>query len=531
MNAELRRLLRWLRRAQPPAGPLLRALLSAVIATATNVGLLVGALALLVESANRPGLRAVAGVLIVIELLAFLRSPLRFAERLSSHRLGFAAVARWRRWLVTNVGRWAFARWRTYASGDLLERSLRDTDELQDLWLRFVIPCAGAVTTAALGDLVIGLLPPHGRWWSYALFLALVQLAGLLGLFANVAPLIRADRQLRTMRGAYQATLVELSAVAPELLLLGRGAFVDQRCQSSVRALHQAERDLERRRRLTSALPIVVTLGAVALLGADHPRTSPTWMVVVALLAIATFEMLAAVRLALDTAVAVNAAAERLEQLEEPPSTATQPWPVDTTILATHVTIVEGAAAILTDGSLTLSPGQRVAITGRSGSGKSTLLRTLGALDTPESGGLLIGDVAVDDIDEDQLRQHLVYVPSEPGLTRGYAFDVVRLGRTSVRDVRRDLAALGINAERETRWEELSRGERERVALVRATVTSPVIYLLDEPTGGLGADETRVALAFLADTGASVLVATHDPLVLAWCHDVLELREGQLQPL
>ena len=88
-----------------------------------------------------------------------------------------------------------------------------------------------------------------------------------------------------------------------------------------------------------------------------------------------------------------------------------------------------------------------------------------------------------------------------------------------------------INAERETRWEELSRGERERVALVRATVTSPVIYLLDEPTGGLGADETRVALAFLADTGASVLVATHDPLVLAWCHDVLELREGQLQPL
>jgi len=57
MNEDIRRLLRWLRRAQPPAGPLLRALVGGLIATATNVGLLVGAVALLVDSATRPGLR------------------------------------------------------------------------------------------------------------------------------------------------------------------------------------------------------------------------------------------------------------------------------------------------------------------------------------------------------------------------------------------------------------------------------------------------------------------------------------------
>ena len=79
---------------------LARALVAGFVATATNVALLVGAVALLVESATRPGLRAVAVVLIVIELFAFLRSPLRFSERLAAHRLGYAAVTRWRRWLV-----------------------------------------------------------------------------------------------------------------------------------------------------------------------------------------------------------------------------------------------------------------------------------------------------------------------------------------------------------------------------------------------------------------------------------------------
>ena len=59
------------------------------MASIVNVALLVGAVALLVESATRPGLRTVLGALIVIELFAFLRSPLRFVERLSAHRLGF----------------------------------------------------------------------------------------------------------------------------------------------------------------------------------------------------------------------------------------------------------------------------------------------------------------------------------------------------------------------------------------------------------------------------------------------------------
>jgi putative ABC transport system ATP-binding protein len=134
------------------------------------------------------------------------------------------------------------------------------------------------------------------------------------------------------------------------------------------------------------------------------------------------------------------------------------------------------------------------------------------------------------EIREDELRRHLTHVPSEPGLTRGFALDVLRLGRGSARDVSDDLKAVGITIDATSRWDELSRGERQRVAIVRALVTSPNILVLDEPTSGLGAHETRAVLDLLASTGASVVVATHDDQVMAWCHRVLQLADGAVRP-
>ncbi len=531
MSPDVTRLLRWLRRAQPPRGALLRAMVSGVVASLTNVGLFVGAIALLVVSAARPGLRAVAGVLIVIELLAFLRSPIRFNERLSAHRLGFQAVTRWRRWLVNSIGRWDFSKWRSYASGDLLERSLRDTDELQDLWLRCVIPICSTLATVVLGDLVIGLLPPHTGWWTYAGLLALLQLLGLAGLFANVGPLVRADRELRQARGWYRATLVELSAVAPELTLLEGGAFLEERSRESRDSLRDAERTLRRQRRASQGVALLVTAVGLGTLVARHPVSSPTWTVVVALIALSSYDSLAAVRGALDTAVAVTAAAERLEDLESPARAGDQPWPGDSTMRAENLTLREGDRVILANASFEVAPGRRVAITGPSGSGKSTLLRALSALEPPEGGSLSVGGVQLASIDEGALRRHLAYLASEPGLARGFALDVVRLGRASSRDTLSDLATLGLPATSSTKWDDLSRGERQRVAVARAMVPNPSICLLDEPTSGLGRAETETVLALLASEGATVIVATHDPRVMAWCDEVLELREQSLRVL
>jgi ABC-type lipoprotein export system ATPase subunit len=105
----------------------------------------------------------------------------------------------------------------------------------------------------------------------------------------------------------------------------------------------------------------------------------------------------------------------------------------------------------------------------------------------------------------------------------------VGLGRTTTRDAHDDLAALGLVTDSTTRWEALSRGERARVAVTRAMVTSPRVYLFDEPTSGLGNDETAAVLSLLDSTGATFIFATHDPQVMAWCDEVHELVDGALQ--
>jgi ABC-type transport system involved in cytochrome bd biosynthesis fused ATPase/permease subunit len=268
-----------------------------------------------------------------------------------------------------------------------------------------------------------------------------------------------------------------------------------------------------------------LALGALVV----RPPSAALWFVVAALLALATFESLSVVRDAFDTAVRVSAAAERLEELDAVTSAGHLRWPGDATLRLDHVRIVEDDETLVADATLDVAPGRRVALVGASGVGKSTLLRALAALDDVASGALTFGGVSLADLDEEELRRYVAYVASEPGLTRGYAIDVVNLGRTSSRSVHDDLGALGLITDTATRWEELSRGERARVALARAMVTNPSWYLLDEPTSGLGTAETTSVLSLLASTGATVIVATHDPQVMAWCDQVIELTNGELR--
>lgn len=526
MRRDLERLARWLRRARPPRAQLARALVAGLVATLTNVALLVGAVALLVDSSTRPGLGAVLGALIVIELFAFLRSPLRFAERMSAHELGFAAVSRWRRWLVSTIGRLDYAQWRKHAAGDLLERALRDTDELQDLWLRCVIPLITTSVVMGIGDVVLGLLPPHGEWWSYAGDLLAVQLVGSGALVANAAVLVRRERVVRQARGQYRAQLVELSAVTPELTLLHRQALAFDRSADVVRDVQRAESSLARRQQLSEAIaPAMTALALPALV--LRPTTSPLWIAVAAMVALSTFESLSSVRGALDTAIAVSAAAERLEELDTPAPNGSTPWPTDYSLELREVAIVD-ERVVVAHARLTISPGRKVAITGASGAGKSVLLRALARLDVVSDGAITIGGVVTSELDETTFRERVGYVPSEPSLFSGYVVDVVGLGRHPSRSLFDDLEAVGITANTTTRWGELSRGEGQRVAVVRAMVTAPSIYLLDEPTSGLGTSETAAVLALLASTGSTVVVATHDAQVMAWCDEVVELKDTHL---
>ena len=528
MSGDRERLTRWLRRAQPPRAQLARALLAGLVASITNVALLVGAVALLVESATRPGLHAVAIVLIVIELFAFLRSPLRFVERLTAHRLGYAAVTRWRQWLVVVIGQLDYSQWRSYAAGDLLERALSDTDQLQDLWLRSVVPFVDVVTVMVLGDLVVAGLPPFGHWWASALTFFIFQILGVAGLLWCARIELVRDRELRSARGNFRAQLVELSAVTPELVLLQREHLAGDRLSAAVRQLDLREEALRRQRHVANI--VVITASVASLCGVFlRPASSTVWLVVATVIGLSSYEALNSLRAATQSAVEVSGGGERLDALDVAVPRGTASWPGDPTIRLIDVTVEEEDHVLVRGATLTIVPGSHLALVGESGVGKSTLLRALAALDDVASGTILVGDIELSAIDEGELRRHVAYVVSEPGFTRGFAIDVVSLGRPSTRDPHADLGSLGLVSNQSTRFDELSRGERVRVAVARSLVTNPDILLLDEPTSGLGQDETSRVLMLLGATNSTVVVATHDPEVIAWCDDVVELRDGQLQ--
>jgi ABC-type transport system involved in cytochrome bd biosynthesis fused ATPase/permease subunit len=526
---------RWLLRARPPRARLAGALGAATLAALTGLALAVGAPYLLLYSAGVH--RVVSGgtlalVLVVIELLAFARSPLRFVERLSAHDLGLRSVTAWRRWLVVTVGAWPWRRWSGAASGDLLERALADTDVLQDLWLRAVVPVVASTLSLLVGDLLV--LALGGAIHALAATAALVgtQVLAIGAALVQLPRLVSAERDLRAARAARGAERVALQQVAPELALLERDGVLRARLAEASGRVERRERVRDRRAAqlgALSALAPVLSVLVVARVADAGATPSGRAGLVVLLLAAALAEALAVTRQGVRVAAGVTAAAERLDALAEPQRHGHSGWPAHTLLDVESLCYRTDAGDVLDGLSLTVAPGRRLAITGANGAGKSTLLRLLARLDEPDQGAVSVGGVDLAAVDEAVLRRHLAYVSAAPGLLSGLADRVVRAGRLTTDDPVVALGELGLNVSGNARLEHLSRGEAQRAALARGLLDEPDVILLDEPTSGLGPSERDLVLARLARSTATIIVATHDPVVIDWCDERAELSAGRLR--
>ena len=186
----------------------------------------------------------------------------------------------------------------------------------------------------------------------------------------------------------------------------------------------------------------------------------------------------------------------------------------------------QGRLRVLNGVDLQVRRGELVAIMGASGAGKSTLLHILGMLEEPTSGQLVVYDTDVVSLDEVSLArfrnrhigfvfQHHHLLPEFTALENAMMPVLIARRGGAMRDAAIDLlSAVGLENRMDHRPSEMSGGECQRVAMVRALIMQPKIVLADEPSGNLDEATSAALHALLRDVAQrnqqAFLVMTHD---------------------
>ncbi|MEM7781569.1 MAG: ABC transporter ATP-binding protein [Pseudomonadota bacterium] len=199
-----------------------------------------------------------------------------------------------------------------------------------------------------------------------------------------------------------------------------------------------------------------------------------------------------------------------------------------------------GRDLVLDDVSLTIQPGEVVALTGDNGVGKSTLIRLLLRYYLPQSGQIMLDGHDTANIQIQDLRRQFGYVPQRPLLFNGSVRDNIAFGHENADDSEIERAARlceawsfiaslpeGLDTEIGDHGVRLSGGQRQRIALARALFRDPPIYILDEATSmyDLESEAAFVETCIEALKYRTVILITHRPASLALAHRVLEATQ------
>jgi putative ABC transport system ATP-binding protein len=203
-----------------------------------------------------------------------------------------------------------------------------------------------------------------------------------------------------------------------------------------------------------------------------------------------------------------------------------------------------GRIRALSGMSLSVGPGEFVAVVGPSGCGKSTLLHLIAALDRPDSGSIVVAghDLARERSLDHYRSRHVGMVfqlhnllPTLNALENVQVpmFEIDLRANERRERARRLLELVGLHERERSRPAELSGGERQRVAIARALANEPSILLADEPTGSLDSEAGRDVLDLLErvreERATTLVLVTHDPAVAGRADRIVRMLDGRTE--
>ncbi|GGI69942.1 ABC transporter ATP-binding protein [Polymorphobacter multimanifer] len=203
----------------------------------------------------------------------------------------------------------------------------------------------------------------------------------------------------------------------------------------------------------------------------------------------------------------------------------------------------EARVEVLRSVNLQVHAGERLAILGPSGSGKSSLMAVLAGLEQANSGRVMVAGADFSALDEDGLArarrgrigivlQAFHLIPTMTALENvAVPLELANIGGHAARAAA-ELESVGLGHRLTHYPTQLSGGEQQRVGIARALAARPALIFADEPTGNLDAatGEAVVEMLFarLAETGATLVLITHDAELAARCDRIIEMRDGHI---
>ncbi|WRZ58346.1 thiol reductant ABC exporter subunit CydD [Streptomyces sp. NBC_01294] len=536
-----------------------RLFLGAVVALGlAGAGLVVGQAMLIAEivvGAFEKGLggEALRTPLLLLAAVALGRALIAWLTELAAHRAGAAVKSELRVRLLDRAAELGPTGLTGQKTGSLVSLATRGVDALDDYFSRYLpqLGLAVVVPVAVLARIVTE------DWVSAAIIVVTLPLIPLFMVLIGMATQSRMDRQWRLL-SRLSGHFLDVVAGLPTLKVFGRAKAQAESIRKITDDYRRATMRTLRIAFLSSfALELLATL-SVALVAVTigmrlvHGELDLYTGLVILILAPEAYLPLRQVGAQYHAAAEGLAAAEEIFEILEIPAAG----PAGTAELpaGTPLRIEIDGVAVRYEGrgedsprpvSLTVGPGECVALTGPSGAGKSTLLQVLLGFVPPTAGRVRIAGVDLAELSPAHWQERIAWVPQRPHLFAGTIAENVRLARPGASDTEVDAALKDAGAREfvaalprgaQTLLGEggvgLSAGQRQRLALARAFLADRPVLLLDEPTAALdGETEAAVVDAVRRlSAGRTVLLVVHRPALLAVADRVVEVRAAEPSP-